>query len=109
MEDARTSKRFPVHLSVKLQDDTGTNHELDGTADNVSAAGAYLVLNHGFDPGSTVSFEMMLPAETVGAAADVKVRCLGRVLRTDQIGPDKNGVACVIDSYEFVRPNETEV
>jgi hypothetical protein len=44
----------------------------------------------------------------IGAKKDVAIRCQGRVVRTgavkkEKAGARKNGVACVIDNYEFVR------
>jgi hypothetical protein len=40
-----------------------------------------------------------------GGAENVKIQCKGRVVRTDESGEgnEGRGVACVIDSYEFVR------
>ncbi len=107
MDESRTGKRFPVNLPIRLEgDETKTPV---GSTDNMSAAGVYLVLDRSFDPGSTVRFEMTIPAEAIGAPQDMTVRCLGRVLRSDPKGPKQNGVACVIDSYEFVRePEEPE-
>ncbi len=102
MDEARTGRRFPVALPIRLEGKT----EPVGTTDNISAAGAYLVLDRSFEPGSTVSFEMTIPADVIGAPQDMKVRCQGRVVRSDPRGPDQNGVACVIDNYEFVRPAE---
>ena len=55
--------------------------------------------------GSKVSFEIVLPREMTGGKSDVKLQCRGTVVRTEKGGPqgDKDGVACVIDGYEFVR------
>lgn len=99
MEEARTSKRFPVHLPVRLDDSTEV---MAGMADNLSAAGAYLILDRELQIGSAINFEIHIPAESVGGTKDVSVRCQGRVMRAEE-HEGKNGVACVIDSYEFVR------
>jgi hypothetical protein len=58
--------------------------------------------------GSPVEFEITLPPEVTGGKEDVVIQCRGRVVRTDEpnasAGSGENrGVACVIDSYEFVR------
>jgi hypothetical protein len=52
-----------------------------------------------------VEFDMILPAEVIGAREDVHVQCRGRVVRVENLEGDDpgNGVACVIDKYEFVR------
>ena len=47
-------------------------------------------------------------AEVTGGKDDVVIQCRGRVVRTDEPNAgagsgDNRGVACVIDSYEFVR------
>ena len=58
------------------------------------------------DIGSTVEFEITLPPEMTGAKEGVVIQCRGRVVRTDEPdgGPtEARGVACVIDSYDFVR------
>ena len=66
-----------------------------------------------FEVGSPVEFDITLPAEFIGAKKDVKIRCQGRVVRAgdhpnrgsrkEKAAVKKNGVAFVIDSYEFVR------
>ena len=56
--------------------------------------------------GSPVEFEITLPPEVTGGKENVVIQCRGRVVRTDEssVDPDgTRGVACVIDSYEFVR------
>jgi len=55
--------------------------------------------------GAVVEFDMILPAAAIGTSEDVHVQCRGRVVRVEQpTGSDsRNGVACVIDKYEFVR------
>jgi len=55
-----------------------------------------------------VEFEIMLPPEVTGGEQNVTIQGRGRVVRTDNPPPGRNGenyrgVACVIDSYEFVR------
>ncbi len=81
---------------------------------NVSAAGAYIRTDAPgkkpgsearlWRPGSTVEFDMTLPAEVIGAPKDVHIHCRGRVLRVEKLAEaHRSGVACVIDKYEFVR------
>ena len=105
MDESRTGKRFPVNLPIKMEGEEEQSASI-GSTDNISAAGVYLVLDRSMDPGSTIKFEMTIPADAIGAPQDMTVRCQGRVLRSDPKGPRQNGVACVIDSYEFVRPGE---
>ena len=105
MEEARTGKRFPVSLPIRLEGDEATGQI--GTTHDMSSAGVYLVLDKSLEPGSVIKFEMTVPADVIGAQHNMTVRCEGRVVRSDPKGPRENGVACVIDSYEFVRPGET--
>src|SRR5512142_3279143 len=102
--DARTGRRFPVHIPVRVGD-TPASAEHIGTTENISTSGAYFWLDTPPEVGSIIECEMTIPSKTIGAKTDVTLRCLARVIRTD--APRKGtqtGVACVIDSYEFVRP-----
>jgi len=102
--DARTGRRFPVHIPVRVGD-TPASAEHVGTTENISSSGAYFWLDTPPEIGSIIECEMTIPSKTIGARSDVTLRCLARVVRTD--APKKGsqtGVACVIDSYEFVRP-----
>ncbi len=105
MDEARTGKRFPVHLPVRMADGTQAVASPVGTTSNISAAGVYVVLDRGFEIGSTVTFEMTVPKDSIGAEQDMTIMCKARVVRNDEQGV-KTGIACVIDSYEFVRPGQ---
>jgi PilZ domain len=107
VSDARTGKRFPLELPIKIhkQDSGGDS---SGVTGNLSAAGVYIRANEALEVGSPVEFEIALPPEMTGAKENVVIQCRGRVVRTDEpAGGSKpseaRGVACVIDSYEFVR------
>src|SRR6266849_5247584 len=52
--------------------------------------------------GSAVDFTISLPADVVGAEADVQVDCHGRVVRSFEDG-GRRGVGVVIDEYRFER------
>jgi hypothetical protein len=101
-EEARTGKRFPLELPIKIH-----KGELDanGTTGNLSAAGVYIRTDPSMEIGSPVEFEITLPPEMTGGQENVTIQCKGRVVRADETGEggEGRGVACVIDSYEFVR------
>ena len=105
MSEARTGKRFPLELPIKIhKPDEGGDHR--GVTGNLSAAGVYIRADAALEIGSPVEFEIKLPPEVTGAKEDVFIQCRGRVVRADEAGnnpADLRGVACVIDSYEFVR------
>ena len=113
MSESRTGVRFPVELPIRIQV-SDIEAEQAGTTSNISAAGVYIKTQASgseetsgqavWRPGSVVSFEMTLPAEVIGASEDAHVQCCGRVVRVEKLKDDpRNGVACVIDNYEFVR------
>jgi hypothetical protein len=106
VSDARTGKRFPLELPIKIHEAEHSG-ELSGVTGNLSAAGVYIRADASLEIGTNVEFEIALPPEVTGAKEAVIVQCKGRVVRTDEPGStdpkDQRGVACVIDSYDFVR------
>ncbi|MFZ0796957.1 MAG: PilZ domain-containing protein [Terriglobales bacterium] len=107
MTEARTGKRFPLHLPIKIHRED-TADDSSGMTGNLSAAGVYIRSDASLEVGSPVEFEITLPPEVTGGRDDVVIQCRGRVVRTDEPhasaeSGDNRGVACVIDSYEFVR------
>jgi hypothetical protein len=105
VSDARTGKRFPLELPIKIhKSDAGG--DASGVTGNLSAAGVYIRADQSLEMGSPVEFEITLPPEVTGGQENVVIQCRGRVVRTDENSADASGargVACVIDSYEFVR------
>lgn len=101
-EEARTGKRFPLELPIKIHKE-GAGGDAKGTTGDLSAAGVYIRADASLDVGSPVEFEITLPPDMTGGQENVVIQCKGRVVRTDPSGSDGKGVACVIDSYEFVR------
>ena len=105
MTEARTGKRFPLELPIKIHRTDGVAAHA-GTTGNLSAAGVYIHADESFEVGSPVEFEIVLPANATGSKESVVLQCRGRVVRTDELEGAKQGergVACVIDSYDFVR------
>ena len=103
-EEARTGKRFPLELPIKIhKGETGADSK--GMTGNLSAAGVYIKADASMEIGSPVEFEITLSPEMTGGTENVTIQCKGRVVRADETGKDGEGrgVACVIDSYEFVR------
>jgi hypothetical protein len=105
--EARTGKRFPLQLPIKIHKEDATV-DMSGMTGNLSAAGVYIRADASLEVGSPVEFEITLPPEVTGGKDDVVIQCRGRVVRTDEPNTnaesgDNRGVACVIDSYEFVR------
>ena len=107
VSEARTGKRFPLELPIKIhRAEEGGQHS--GVTGNLSAAGVYIRADAALEVGSNVEFEITLPPEVTGAKENVVVQCRGRVVRTDEPAAgstpsEARGVACVIDSYDFIR------
>jgi hypothetical protein len=102
--DIRTSRRFPVHLPLKL---LGNQSLPAGSTENISAAGVYLWVDGELEVGSSIEFEVTIPRDSIAASRDVQLHCTGRIVRCDpdpEVG--RTGVACVLEGYEFVRNTE---
>jgi hypothetical protein len=104
VSEARTGKRFPLELPIKIHHENASG-DAKGLTGNLSAAGVYIRADASLEIGSPVEFEITLPPDVTGGQESVTIQCKGRVVRTDPTGAsaEGKGVACVIDSYEFVR------
>ena len=101
MSEARTGKRFPLELPIRIHTKRGDDR---ATTADMSSAGVYIMADTDLTVGSPIEFDITLPAVVLGTPADVEVRCTGRVVRKESGGKKKkNGVACVIDQYQFIR------
>jgi PilZ domain len=69
---------------------------------NISANGVLFQLDSEMPVGSLVDFTISLPADVVGAPADVQLDCRGRVVRSFE-EDGRRGVGVVIDEYRFER------
>jgi hypothetical protein len=111
LSDARTGRRFPLTLPVKIKGGNSRGSRF-ATTNNLSAAGVFITTDVPFRKGSKLNFEITLPAPVIGAKSDVEVKCAGRVIRVDTPSRGKRrGVACVIDKYQFVpqrKPRESK-
>jgi hypothetical protein len=105
VDEARTGKRFPLELPIRIHRGE-TTADYKGTTGNLSAAGVYIRADESFEVGSPVDFEIVLPAASTGGQESI-LHCKGRVVRTDHLADGKpgetRGVACVIDTYDLLR------
>ena len=97
--DVQGAPRFPIKLPVALKSE---GHESRIETENISANGVLFRMDADVPVGSAVDFTISLPADVVGAAADVQVDCRGRVVRSFDDG-GRRGVGVVIDEYRFER------
>jgi hypothetical protein len=112
--DVQGAPRFPIKLPVALKlpspvSQAGVGGQGAAAAaaravetENISANGVLFRMDADVPVGSAVDFTLSLPADVVGAAADVQVDCRGRVVRSFEDG-GRRGVGVVIDEYRFER------
>ena len=70
---------------------------------DISAGGVLFYLDSHLAIGTAVEFTVVMPAAVLGAPQDVRVNCVGRVVRCGRQG-ERQVVAVVIDEYQFERP-----
>ncbi len=97
--DMRSSVRFPLHLPLAVRAES--REQYTETSD-ISSGGVMFTADFGVQIGSTIEFTIQMPASVVGADKDVKVDCIGRVVRCSPHG-DRTQIAAVIDEYKFIR------
>ncbi len=98
--DMQSATRFPIKLPVSVKSKSGDRH---AETANISANGVlFQVVDAEMPVGSMVDFTISLPADIVGATADVQLDCRGRVVRSFEEG-GRRGVGVVIDEYRFER------
>jgi hypothetical protein len=107
--DVQGAPRFPIKLPVALRSAVNqsgvTGQGVAGRTvetENISANGVLFRMDADVPVGSAVDFTLSLPADVVGAEADVQVDCRGRVVRSFEDG-GRRGVGVVIDEYRFER------
>jgi hypothetical protein len=109
--DVQGAPRFPIKLPVALKSTSAGSQpgvagpEVAGKTvetENISANGVLFRMDADVPVGSAVDFTISLPADVVGAEADVQVDCRGRVVRSFEDG-GRRGVGVVIDEYRFER------
>jgi len=98
--EMQSAARFPIKLPVSVKSKSGESHT---ETQNISANGVlFQVVDSEMPVGSMVDFTISLPADVVGAEADVRLDCRGRVVRSfEESG--RRGVGVVIDEYRFDR------
>src|SRR5579863_292088 len=97
--EMQSAPRFPLHLPVELQSQSG-----DCTAEtqNISANGVLFAMDRDVPVGSVVDFTILLPGDVVGSRCDIQIDCHGRVVRSFE-DKGRRGVGVVIDEYHFER------
>ena len=99
--ERRSRLRFQMRLPLLARWSTGSAvDEVVSESKNFSSRGVYFFSPENIKIGSRVELVATLPV------GPVKVRCFGRVQRTEAGSAGKVGVAAVIKSYQFLRGDE---
>lgn len=78
-----------------------------GQTRDISSGGVCFLSSHAIEPGGRIEYVITLS----GSNPPVKIRCLGKVLRSLRPGLDSETpfeVAVTMERYSFVRPGELE-
>jgi PilZ domain len=106
-EERRTARRFQIKLPMTVRWTSGAAvGEAQTESRDVSSRGVYFFLPKEVTSGSPVEIILTLPHE-ITLAGPVRVRCLGRVNRTegaDAVG--SSGIVAEIQRYEFLRGDD---
>ena len=96
--ELRAAVRFPLCVPITVSTETG---DLSAVTENISANGVLFQLEQPLTVGTIVGFTIAMPAEAMGTATDVVLRCIGRVVRCTLDVINTAHVAAVIDKYNF--------
>ncbi len=104
--ERRTTQRFNMRLPLTVRWTTGAAvGETSTQSRDVSSRGVYFFLPKDVTEGSAIEIVLTLPNE-ITLAGPVRVRCLGRVQRTESRAEGEIGVVAAIERYEFLRGDE---
>jgi len=105
-EERRTNQRFNIKLPLTVRWTAGAAvGEASTESHDVSSRGVYFFLPKEVKEGSPVEILLTLPNE-ITLAGPVRVRCLGRIQRTESKADGAIGVVAAIERYEFLRGDE---
>lgn len=104
MHEQRKHQRFDLKLPFELIH-SGTAPKLAGETKNVSSSGVLFTSTVRIEVGESIEYMIQFP-KTPGSRADVRLRCVGKVLRNET----EATFAATLERYEFLRtrPAETE-
>jgi hypothetical protein len=95
--EQRKNQRFELKLPFEIIRD-GANPKARGETKNLSSTGVLFTLPTPVEIGEPIEYLITLP-RTPGTRADVRLRCIGKVLR----GHAQSTFAATLERYEFVR------
>jgi hypothetical protein len=99
MIEQRKHQRFELRLPFEVLRN-GSPLNVRGETRNVSSAGVLFTANGLLPLGESIEYLITLP-RTAGARRDVRLRCVGKILREDS----DSAFAATLERYEFLREN----
>jgi hypothetical protein len=104
MPERRNARRFNMRLPLNVRVGNGgtlaASHHTE--SQDVSSRGVYFYLSKEVKSGANIEIVMTLPHE-ITLAGPVRVKCVGRVQRTEKRGGERVGVVAAIERFEFLR------
>lgn len=101
--ERRSARRFRMQLPLSIRwADGALSGEALSVSRDVSSRGLSFLLPKAISLGALVEIVMTLPHE-ITFAGPVRVRCLGRILRSRAQESSDYQMAAAIDRYEFLR------
>jgi hypothetical protein len=97
--EKRGTRRFALNLPVEVKTKTRAGETVSETRD-VSARGVFFYMETKPEEGSEVEFTLTLPPEITLTQA-LRIHCSGRVVRVDDSGEKRVGIAAAIDKYDL--------
>lgn len=98
MTEQRKSKRFELRLPLELVRSGSQTVCRNGETRNLSSCGVLFTSDGPIEVGEPIEYMITLPTNP-NAAGEVRLRCVGKVLRLD----DPATFAATLERYEFVR------
>jgi len=95
--EQRKNQRFDLHLPFELIR-AGGNGKPAGETRNVSSSGVLFTTPAPVEVGEPIEYMITFPT-TPGSRSEVRLRCVGKVLRND---PEET-FAATLERYEFIR------
>jgi hypothetical protein len=95
--EQRKNQRFDLKLPFEIIR-AGANHKTIGETRNVSSSGVLFTSSIPVEVGEPIEYLITFP-KAPGSRADVRLRCVGTVLR----GDPALTFAATLERYEFVR------
>ena len=102
MIEQRKHQRFELRLPFEVVRN-GSPLNVRGETKNVSSAGVLFTAESELPLGESIEYLITLP-RTPGTRKDVRLRCVGKLLREDA----ESAFAATLERYEFLRESSSE-